>query len=66
MLLIKNCSKQRANELGPSIAQKIKRKSVIIKKKDLHVSASIGMCVTSVIDEYNGLLPVCGKHVCNM
>lgn len=32
MLLIKNCSKQRANELGPSIAQKLK-KSVIIKKK---------------------------------
>lgn len=54
MLLIKNCSKQRANELGPSIAQKIKE-ICYHQEKDLHVSASIGMCVTSVIDEYNGL-----------
>ena len=54
MLLIKNCSKQRANELGPSIAQKIKE-ICYHQEKDLHDSASIGMCVTSVIDEYNGL-----------
>lgn len=54
MLFVKNCSKQRAGHLGPMIAQRIKG-ICYNQEKGLHVSASIGMCVTEVVDEYNGL-----------
>ena len=54
MLFVKNCTKERAGRLGPMIAQRIKA-ICYNQEKSLYVSASIGMCVTAVVDEYNGL-----------
>lgn len=54
MLFIKNCPKSRATILGPGIAARI---SALSRgdNPDLRISASIGMCVTAVVDEYSGL-----------
>lgn len=54
MLFVKNCPKSRATILGPRIAEQI-RGLLFYSEKDLQISASIGMCVTSVVDEYAGL-----------
>lgn len=54
LLFIKNCPKSRATLLGPRIAEQI-RHLPDDKKSDCPVSASIGMCVTEVVDEYSGL-----------
>ena len=54
MLFIKNCPKSRATVLGPQIAQEIRRLSGE-DAKERRISVSIGMCVTEVIDEYEGL-----------
>lgn len=54
MLFIKNCPKSRAAVLGPRIAAEIQTLSGR-EAKDRRISASIGMCVTEVIDEYDGL-----------
>ncbi len=53
MLFIKNCPKSRATVLGPRIAREIRNLSGAAKER--RVSVSIGMCVTEVIDEYEGL-----------
>lgn len=54
MLFIKNCPKSRATVIGPQIAAMIR---AIPHGEDAKVqlSASIGMCVTEVVDEYGGL-----------
>lgn len=54
MLFIKNCPKSRATILGPEIAEQIHGLSSQ-NKSGLTISASIGMCVTEVVDEYSGL-----------
>lgn len=54
MLFVRNCTKERATVLGPRIAEQI-RHSVTLDGKDIAVSASIGMCVTMVVEEYSGL-----------
>ena len=54
MLFIKNCTKARAGEIGPRIAARI-RALANAENPDMHISASIGMCVTAVVDEYSGL-----------
>lgn len=54
MLFIKNCDKDRATVLGPHIASVIRRIH-IRKDSKIRISASIGMCVTAVVDEYSGL-----------
>lgn len=54
MLLIKNCNKVKANEIGPRIATQV-RNILIIAEKDIHVSVSIGMCSTEVTEDYNAL-----------
>lgn len=53
MLFLKNCNKARATVFGPRIAEKIK--SLFLVRREVAVSASIGMCVTEVVDEYEGL-----------
>lgn len=54
MLFIKNCPKSRATIVGPQIATMIRS---IPHGENAHtqLSASIGMCVTEVVDEYGGL-----------
>lgn len=54
MLFIKNCDKSRATVLGPAIANKIKE-LFIGQGHGINISASIGMCVTAVVNEYSGL-----------
>ena len=54
MLFIKNCTKARAGEIGPRIAARI-RALANAENPDMHVSASIGMCVTAVVPDYSGL-----------
>ena len=54
MLFIKNCTKARAGEIGPRIAARI-RALANAENPDMRISASIGMCVTAVVDEYGGL-----------
>ena len=54
MLFIKNCPKSRATVLGPRIAQEIRKLSGG-EASDRRISVSIGMCVTEVIDEFEGL-----------
>ena len=54
MLFIKGCPKSRATIIGPRIAAAIRGLSNE-NTPDLRISASIGMCVTEVVDEYTGL-----------
>ena len=54
MLFVKNCNKARATVLGPRIASMICN-LFQDELPDVQISASIGMCVTSVVDEYSGL-----------
>lgn len=54
MLFIKGCPKSRATILGPQIATLIRNLS-LRQEAGLQISASIGMCVTEVVDEYSGL-----------
>ena len=54
MLYILDCTKGRAVEIGPRIAARI-RDLAHAASPDMRVSASIGMCVTTVVDEYSGL-----------
>lgn len=54
MVFIRNCDKAGATVLGPAIAGKIAG-LFSSRRDDLRISASIGMCVTAVVDEYNGL-----------
>lgn len=54
LLFIKGCNKAQATVLGPRIASKIQE--LFVKEGyERKVSASIGMCVTTVVDEYTGL-----------
>lgn len=54
MLFIKGCPKSRATVIGPRIAASIRELSRQAGA-GLNISASIGMCVTEVVDEYTGL-----------
>lgn len=54
MLFIKDCPKSRATILGPQIAEAIRNLSPN-DNTELIISASIGMCVTEVVDDYSGL-----------
>ena len=54
MLLIKRCDKARAKVIGPRIAGLVKN-VMANSEKEIHVSVSIGMCSTEVVQEYNGL-----------
>lgn len=54
MLLLKHCDKARATMIGPRIAA-LARNILINAEKDIHVSVSIGMCSTEVVEEYNAL-----------
>ncbi len=54
MVFVKDCDKSRATILGPAIAEKIKG-LFLGKEADIKISASIGMCASSVVDEYSGL-----------
>lgn len=54
MLFVKDCDKGGARRLGNAIANKVK--SLYGKgSKNIPLSVSIGMCVTSVANEYSGL-----------
>ncbi len=52
MLFLKNCDRPQAVELGPRIAERVKS---LYGGREPHLSVSIGMCATSVVNEYNGL-----------
>ena len=54
MLLVRNCNKSQAMVIGPRIAQGIQGLFAAGNRRAL-LSASIGMCVTAVVDEYAGL-----------
>ncbi|EEO27832.2 ATP-binding protein [Oxalobacter paraformigenes] len=54
MLFVRHCDKAGATVLGPAIAARIAG-LFSSRDDDLRISASIGMCVTAVVDEYNGL-----------
>lgn len=54
MLFIKNCTKEQAAVIGPRIAEQV-RSIIAWPEKNLRVSVSIGMCVTDVANDYNGL-----------
>ena len=54
MLFVKYCDKSRATILGPRIAAGIK-KLFQDEIPGLQISASIGICVTAVLDQYSGL-----------
>lgn len=54
MLMIKNSNKIQAMEIGPRIALQVQN-ILIYAEKDTHVSVSIGMCSTEVVDDYNAL-----------
>lgn len=54
MLFIRDCNKPRAGILGPRIAEQVKR-IFVQSEKEIPISVSIGMCVTDVVEEYNGL-----------
>lgn len=54
MIFVKDCNKARASSVGTRIASMIQE---LFKQETpkLSISASIGMCVTAVVDEYSGL-----------
>lgn len=52
LLFIKDCPKSKATILGPQIADSIKK---LTPNEVTSISASIGMCVSEVVDEYSGL-----------
>lgn len=54
MLLVKNCGKKEAVDLGPRIAERVKE-LLPAEGREVQVSASIGMCSSEVVDEYTGL-----------
>lgn len=54
MLFIKKCDKERASVLGAAIAESIKEFCYNQENKK-HFSASIGMCATSITNEYSAL-----------
>lgn len=54
MMFVKHCDKAGATVLGPAVVDKI-RHLFSSREGDVRVSASIGMCVTAVVDEYDGL-----------
>ena len=54
MLFVRNCDKAGATVFGGMIAEKI-RNMFSSAKSGLAMSASIGMCVTAVVDEFSGL-----------
>lgn len=54
MLFIKDCDKAQAGVIGPRIASLVSN-VFEAEERDLSISVSIGMCVTAVIDNYNGL-----------
>ena len=54
MLLIHHCNKKQAVHVGPRIAE-LAQNLMIHSRKDIHISVSIGMCTTEVVDDYNSL-----------
>ena len=54
MLFIGNCPRDRAGSLGAELAGNIHELTAGCNP-DLEISASIGICMTSVTDEYSGL-----------
>lgn len=54
MLFITDCPKSRATVLGPEIAEALQNRSLSLDS-ELIFSASIGMCVTEVANDYNAL-----------
>ncbi|MGI6069286.1 MAG: PAS domain S-box protein [Blautia sp.] len=54
MIFVKDCDKEQATVLGKKITGAI-RDFVYNRENGKHLSASIGMCVTAVVDDYNGL-----------
>ena len=54
MICIKNCSKARAGIVGPEIAAAISGLTAQYNTR-FEISASIGMCVSEVVNEYSGL-----------
>lgn len=54
MLFLPGCDKSQAVQTGKRLAKKVEELS-FIKNQKYRVSASIGMCSTSVVEEYSGL-----------
>lgn len=54
MILIKHCDKAQATIIGPRIAA-MAQNIFVNSEKDIHISVSIGMCSTEVVDDYNAL-----------
>lgn len=54
MLFVKDCDKSKATVIGPKIASMING-LFCQEERNIKISVSIGMCVTDVVDDYNGL-----------
>ena len=54
MLLLRGCTKARATVVGPRIAEQV-RNLIVRPGQSVPISVSIGMCVTDVAEDYNGL-----------
>ncbi len=54
MLFLKGCDKAQATVIGPRLAALVQN-IFIGPAKEIQISASIGMCSTEVVDEYNAL-----------
>lgn len=54
LVFVKNCDKDQATVIGPAIAARV-QSLYGNEGKSTHVSVSIGMCASSVVNEYAGL-----------